>query len=352
LAEGKKGGQYFTPKAIVALIVEMLEPYSGRIYDPACGSGGFFVQSERFIEEHADQQKYNSEEQKRKISIFGQESNPTTWRLAAMNMAIRGVDFNFGKEPASSFTNDQHPDLRADFVMANPPFNVREWWDATLENDPRWKYGTPPEGNANYAWIQHMLYHLAPTGSMALILANTSMSSTTTSEAAIRKALVDSDVIECILALPGQLFTNTVIPVCVWFLTKNKKPKNNFRDRTERLLAIDAGGLGQIKDRVLRELSVDDVRKIIDAFLAWKRGIRYEDEPGFCKSISISDVAAKSYSLIPGLYVGMPISTIAELPLFHEMDKLSSDLGAQLSRAHDLEKSLIEQISRFGYTIF
>ena len=192
----------------------MLEPYSGRVYDPAMGSGGFFVQSERFIEEHGGKLG--------QLSVYGQESNPTTWRLAAMNMAIRGIDFNFGKEPANTFTNDQHPDLRADFVMANPPFNISEWWDAKLEGDPRWKYGTPPKGNANFAWLQHMLYHLAPNGSMALLLANGSMSSNSNGEGDIRQALVEADLVECMVALPGQLFTNTQIPACIWFLTKNK----------------------------------------------------------------------------------------------------------------------------------
>jgi len=232
LAEGKKGGQYFTPKSIVSLIVEMIEPYQGRVYDPAMGSGGFFVQSERFIEEHGGTIG--------DIMVFGQESNPTTWRLAAMNMAIRGIDFDFGKEPADTFTRDQHPDLRADFVMANPPFNIKEWWDGKLEGDARWnrseaelashakfyrnrgKYGTPPQGNANFAWVQHMLHHLAPNGSMALLLANGSMSSNSSGEGDIRRALIEADLVECMVALPGQLFTNTQIPACIWFLTKNK----------------------------------------------------------------------------------------------------------------------------------
>ncbi len=217
LAEGKKGGQYFTPKSIVSLIVEMLEPYQGRVYDPAMGSGGFFVQSEKFIEEHGG--KLGN------LSVYGQESNPTTWRLAAMNMAIRGIDFNFGKEPANSFTNDQHPDLRADYVMANPPFNISEWWDAKLEGDARWRYGTPPRGNANFAWIQHMLHHLAPHGSMALLLANGSMSSGSGGEGEIRRALIEADLVECMVALPGQLFTNTQIPACIWFLTKSKSAR-------------------------------------------------------------------------------------------------------------------------------
>ena len=285
IAEGKKGGQYFTPKAIVGLIVEMLEPYSGRVYDPACGSGGFFVSSERFIEEHGGKLG--------QLSVYGQESNPTTWRLAAMNMAIRGIDFNFGKQPANSFTNDQHPDLRADFVMANPPFNISEWWDAKLEGDPRWKYGTPPTGNANYAWIQHMLYHLSPTGSMAVILANTSMSSNTGGEGGIRKALIEADLVDCILALPSQLFTNTVIPVCIWLLTKNKRQRGTNRNRTGEILVIDAGDMGEIKDRVLRELSEEELKKIVGAFHNWKHGSSYQDEAGFCKSLRIEHIIEK-----------------------------------------------------------
>lgn len=213
LAEGKKGGQYYTPKTIVSLIVRMLRPFRGRVYDPAMGSGGFFVQSEEFVEEFGGKLG--------QISVYGQESNPTTWRLAAMNMAIRGIEFDFGEGPADSFTADQHPDLRADFVMANPPFNMKEWWNPKLENDPRWQFGTPLS-NANFAWVQHMLYHLAPIGSMALLLANGSMSSTAGGEGEIRKALVEHDLVECMLALPGQMFTNTQIPACVWFLTRTK----------------------------------------------------------------------------------------------------------------------------------
>ncbi|WP_419607051.1 type I restriction-modification system subunit M, partial [Thiolapillus sp.] len=244
LAEGKQGGQYYTPKSIVTLIVEMLAPYNGRVYDPAMGAGGFFVSNDKFIEAHADEKHYKAAEQKKHISVYGQESNPTTWKLAAMNMAIRGIDFNFGKKNADSFLDDQHPDLRADYVMANPPFNIKEWWHAKLEGDVRWKYGTPPKGNANFGWIQHMLYHLNDQGSMALLLANGSMSSNTNNEGEIRKSLIEADLVECMVALPGQLFTNTQIPACIWFLTKDKanglsldKKKTDRRGKT---LFIDA----------------------------------------------------------------------------------------------------------------
>ena len=221
MAEGKKGGQYYTPKSIVTVIVEILQPFQGRVYDPCCGSGGFFVQSEKFVEEHGGRIG--------QLSIYGQESNPTTWRLASMNMAIRGMDFDFGKEPANTFTRDQHPDLRADYIMANPPFNMKEWKDGVSDDDPRWKYGVPPVGNANFAWLQHMVHHLAPNGSLALLLANGSMSSNTSNEGEIRKALIEADLVECMVALPGQLFTNTQIPACIWFLTRTKAVRNGTR---------------------------------------------------------------------------------------------------------------------------
>ena len=275
LAEGKKGGQYFTPKSIVGLIVEMLQPYEGRVYDPAMGSGGFFVQSEKFIEERGG--KLGN------ISVYGQESNPTTWRLAAMNMAIRGIDFNFGSEPANTYSNDKHPDLRADYVMANPPFNMKEWNSGVKDDDPRWQYGIPPANNANFAWLQHMLYHLAPNGSMGLLLANGSMSSNTGGEGEIRKRLLEENQVECMVALPGQLFTNTQIPACIWFLTKNKKARNGCRDRSGEVLFIDARNLGYMKDRVLRDFTPDDIRKIADTFHNWKAGDGYEDVAGFCK---------------------------------------------------------------------
>ncbi len=368
LAEGKKGGQYYTPKAIVSLIVEMLQPFRGRVYDPAMGSGGFFVQSESFIEEH--QGKLGN------ISVYGQESNPTTWRLAAMNMAIRGIDFNFGKEPANSFTNDKHPDLRADYVMANPPFNMKEWWDAKLEGDPRWQYGTPPKNNANFAWLQHMLYHLAPNGSMALLLANGSMSSNTKNEGEIRKNLLKNDLVECMVALPGQLFTNTQIPACIWFLTKNKKARPDgtgvgaYRDRKGEVLFIDARHTGYMKDRVLRDFSPEDIEKITGTYLAWKmdygdvdvgKDVRaiidpnpdylYEDIPGFCKSATLEEIKQHDYVLTPGRYVGATAEEDDGEPFAEKMARLTAQLKEQFEQSDKLEKEIKKNLAGLGYEI-
>ncbi len=341
LAEGKQGGQYFTPKAIVTLIVEMLEPYSGRVYDPACGSGGFFVQSERFIEEHGGKLG--------QLSVYGQESNPTTWRLAAMNMAIRGIDYNFGKEPANSFTSDQHPDLRADFVMANPPFNISEWWDAKLEGDPRWKYGTPPQGNANFAWLQHMLHHLAPHGSLALLLANGSMSSNSGGEGDIRRKLVEADLVECMVALPGQLFTNTQIPACIWLLTKDKKARGKYRSRSGQTLFIDARKLGFMLDRVLRGFTAEDIAKIADTFRNWKRGKDYQDIAGFCKSATTTEIAGHGHVLTPGRYVGAEEIEDDGEPFEEKMSRLVAELKGQFDESAKLETAIQKNLKGLGY---
>jgi type I restriction enzyme M protein len=341
LAEGKKGGQYFTPKSIVSLIVQMLEPYQGRVYDPAMGSGGFFVQSEKFIERHGGKLG--------QLSVYGQESNPTTWRLAAMNMAIRGIDFNFGKEPANSFTNDQHPDLRADFVMANPPFNISDWWDGKLEGDVRWKYGTPPKGNANFAWLQHMLHHLSPTGSMALLLANGSMSSNSGGEGDIRKALIEADLVECMVALPGQLFTNTQIPACIWFLTKSKKKRGDYRDRSGETLFIDARKVGYMKDRVLRDFTEGDLQKIAGTFTAWKRGKDYADIAGFCKSATIKDIETHAHVLTPGRYVGAEDVIGDGEPFEDKMARLVAELNGQFAESAKLEAAIKVNLGGLGY---
>ena len=351
LAEGKKGGQYYTPKSIVTLIVEMLQPFKGRVYDPAMGSGGFFVQSEEFIAEHGGAVVKGKTGQ---ISVYGQESNPTTWKLAAMNMAIRGLDFNFGGQPGDTLQNDLHPDLRADYVMANPPFNMKEWWSAKLENDPRWLPGcTPPQGNANFAWLQHMLYHLAPTGSMALLLANGSMSSNTNNEGEIRKQLVERDFVECMVALPGQLFTNTQIPACIWFLTKDKANGFNLdkkkRDRRGQFLFIDARQLGYMKDRVLRDFTVDDIKKIADTFHAWQQGEGYENVPGFCYSAELQDIRKHEHVLTPGRYVGAEEQEEDGEAFADKMARLTAQLAEQFAESDRLEGEIKKNLTGLGY---
>ncbi|MBT5746815.1 MAG: type I restriction-modification system subunit M, partial [Gammaproteobacteria bacterium] len=323
LAEGKKGGQFYTPKSIVSLIVQMLEPFKGRVYDPAMGSGGFFVQSEHFINAHKGRIG--------DVSIYGQEYNHTTWQLAAMNMVIRGIDFNFGKEPANTYTNDQHLDLRADFVMANPPFNMKEWDAGVSSDDKRWAYGTPPSGNANFAWLQHMLYHLAPNGSMGLLLANGSMSSNTKNEGTIRKALIENDRVECMVALPGQLFTNTQIPACIWFLTKNKGERTSasgkkLRDRAGEVLFIDARNLGYMKDRVLRDFTPEDLNQVTETFHNWQTGENYEDVAGFVKSAQLEELQKHDYVLTPGRYVGAAAEEEDGEPFAEKMARLTGQL--------------------------
>ena len=361
LAEGKKGGQFYTPASIVTLIVEMIEPFEGRVYDPAMGSGGFFVQSEKFIERRANQKEIDPLTQKQRISIYGQEYNYTTWQLAAMNMAIRGLDYDFGKEPASTYTNDQHPDLRADFIMANPPFNMKEWNTGVDDNDPRWVYGTPPSGNANFAWMQHMLYHLAPDGSQALLLANGSMSSTTNNEGEIRAALVENDLVECMVALPGQLFTNTQIPACIWFLTKNKKARTDksgrkLRDRKGEVLFIDARNLGYMKDRVLRDFTQDDIQKVADLYHAWKtgeevNGVAYEDQAGFCKSATLEEIKKHDFVLTPGRYVGATEELDDGIPFGEKMSTLTAKLSEQFAESAMLEAVIKKNLAGLGYEL-
>lgn len=348
LAEGKKGGQFYTPKSIVSLIVQMLEPFKGRVYDPAMGSGGFFVQSEHFIDEHKGRIG--------DVSIYGQEYNHTTWQLAAMNMVIRGIDFNFGKEPANTFTNDQHPDLRADFVMANPPFNMKEWDTGVSEDDPRWSFGKPPSGNANYAWLQHMLWHLAPNGSLGLLLANGSMSSNTSGEGTIRQVLVEEDLVECMIALPGQLFTNTQIPACVWFLTRNKKKrtaasKRKLRARKGEVLFIDARNLGYMKDRVLRDFTQDDLNQVADAFHNWQMGQNYEDVAGFCASVKLEDIQKHDYILTPGRYVGAAEEDDDGEPFAEKMARLTAQLKTQFEESDRLEAEIRQNLEGLGYEV-
>ncbi|WP_438765361.1 type I restriction-modification system subunit M [Kushneria sp. TE3] len=357
LAEGKQGGQYYTPKSIVSLIVEMLEPYKGRVYDPAMGSGGFFVSSDKFIEEHAREHHYDPAEQKKHVSIYGQESNPTTWRLAAMNMAIRGIDFNFGKKNADSFLDDQHPDLRADFVMANPPFNIKDWWHESLAEDVRWQYGTPPKGNANFAWLQHMLHHLAPVGSMALLLANGSMSSNSGGEGEIRRRLVEEDLVECIVALPGQLFTNTQIPACIWFLTRDKAgglaPNGvEKRRRKGEVLFIDARQLGHMADRVLRVFDdKKDIAKIVGTFHNWQRTDAFEDVPGFCASADLAAIEKHDFVLTPGRYVGAAAQQEDDEPFADKMARLTAQLKDQFEESDRLEGEIKRNLGGLGYEI-
>lgn len=352
LAEGKKGGQYYTPKSIVTLIVEMLQPFKGRVYDPAMGSGGFFVQSEEFIEQHGGKVANGKTGQ---ISVYGQESNPTTWRLAAMNMAIRGIDFNFGGAPGDTLLNDLHPDLRADYVMANPPFNMKEWWSEKLAADPRWIAGTPPQGNANFAWLQHMLYHLAPAGSMALLLANGSMSSNTNNEGEIRKKLIEDDYVECMVALPGQLFTNTQIPACIWFLTRDKRNglalNQQKRDRRGQFLFIDARQLGYMKDRVLRDFTVEDIKKVADTYHTWQLGESYEDVPGFCYSATLEDIRKHEHVLTPGRYVGAEEQKEDGEVFADKMVRLTAQLAEQLAESAKLGGEIKKNLAGLGYTL-
>ncbi len=287
--EGKRGGEFYTPQSVVKILVEVLEPYKGRIYDPACGSGGMFVQSAKFITAHQGSRN--------DISVYGQESNPTTWKLCMMNLAIRGIEANFGRQNADSFTNDQHAMLKADYIMANPPFN-QEWQQAQVKNDARWKYGLPPAANANFAWLQHMIHHLSVNGSMGVILANGSMTSNAGGEGEIRKNIIEDDLVESMLALPAQLFSSTQIPVCIWFLSKNKKIKGET-------LFIDARNMGQMINRKQKELTDDDIQTIAQTIHNWQKGEGYVDKLGFCKSATLQEIKDSDYMLTPGRYVGI-----------------------------------------------
>src|SRR5271166_2135254 len=326
-AEGKKGGQFYTPRPVVRLLVEMLAPYKGRVFDPCCGSGGMFVQSMKFVEAHANGNG-NGGKARGQISIYGQESNHTTWRLAKMNLAIRGIDSNLGKEHADSFHRDLHVDLKADYVLANPPFNDSDWRGDLLKDDKRWVYGVPPAGNANFAWVQHFIHHLAPTGLAGFVLANGSMSSSQSGEGEIRKAIVEADLVDCMVALPGQLFYATQIPVCLWFLAR-KKNNGRFRDRHEETLFIDARKMGSMMDRVHRELTDPDVAKIAGTYHAWrgdKSAGEYADVPGFCKAAKLDDIRKHGHVLTPGRYVGAEAAEDDEEPFEEKMKRLTSTL--------------------------
>lgn len=342
-AEGKKGGQFYTPASVVKVLVEVLAPHSGKVYDPCCGSGGMFVQSEKFMESHGG--RFGD------ISIYGQESNPTTWRLVAMNLAIRGMDFNLGKEPADTFLRNQHPDLRANYVMANPPFNISDWWNASLEGDPRWQFGTPPAGNANYAWLQHIYYHLAPIGRAGVVLANGSMSSSQNSEGTIRKEMIEQDAVECMVALPAQLFFNTQIPACLWFLNKNKG------NRKGEILFIDARKLGRLENRVNRVFDDADIERIANTYHFWaktqdqKPKTEYQDIPGFCKSANLDEVRSHDYILTPGRYIGAELAEDDDEEFEKKMARLTVELSSQFSRSASLEMEIRKNLENLGYVI-
>jgi type I restriction enzyme M protein len=342
-AEGKKGGEFYTPSSVVRLLVEMIEPYRGRVYDPCCGSSGMFVQSEEFIRQHGGRL--------RDISIYGQESNPTTWRLAKMNLAIRGIEANLGPRHADTFSNDLHPDLKADFILANPPFNMSYWGGEQLAHDVRWKYGTPPANNANFAWVQHIIHHLAPDGVAGFVLANGSMSSNTSGEGEIRKSIVEADLVDCMVALPGQLFYGTQIPACLWFLARNKAD-GRLRDRRRETLFIDARQLGVLVDRTHRELTDEEIGRIARTYHAWRGEAdagEYANVPGFCKGATVESIAAYDFVLTPGRYVGAEEVDDGGKSFEEKMPQLLSALEEQFTEAAALERTIRENLRGLGY---
>ena len=375
-AEGKKGGEFYTPQSVVRVLVSMLAPYKGRIFDPCCGSGGMFVQSEKFVEAHGGRVD--------DIAVYGQESNPTTWKLAKMNLAIRGITSDLGKENADSFHKDLHPDLKADFILANPPFNMSDWGGERLREDKRWKYGAPPAGNANYAWVQHFIHHLAPNGTAGFVLANGSMSSNTSGEGEIRKAIIEADLVDCMVAMPGQLFFSTQIPVCLWFLTRDKGlgdkglgdkglgdkglgNKGLGRDRRGETLFIDARKMGTLIDRVHRDLTVEDIARIAETYHSWKfdggrgdpsgtmkatdssvGGRPYADVAGFCKSVPLKEIQEQGYVLTPGRYVGAAELEEDDEPFEQKMRRLTKEVEAQFEESAKLETAIRANLKRLG----
>lgn len=339
LNEGKKGGQFYTPESIVKLLVEMLEPYKGRVYDPCCGSGGMFVQSEKFIKSH--QGRLDD------ISIYGQESNQTTYRLCRMNLAIRGIDgSNIKWNTEGSFLNNAHKDLKADYIIANPPFNVSDWSGELLQDDARWQYGTPPKGNANFGWVQHFLYHLAPQGRAGFVLSNGSLSSNTGGEGNIRKRLVESDLVECVVMLPKALFFNTGIPACLWFLRRDKQKRNGD------VLFIDASELGYMVDRKNRAFAEEDVMTVADTYHNWLNSKKeYQDIKGFCKSAVISDIEKHKFVLTPGRYVGIPDEVDDGIPFEEKVNTLTTELKEQMKQAQQLDKEIKAQLAKVGITL-
>lgn len=334
--EGKNAGEFYTPSCIVRTIVEVLQPFEGRVYDPCCGSGGMFVQSAKFLTNH--QRALSG------ISIYGQEANSTTWKMAHMNVAIRGLEANLGASYADTFFDDQHPTLKADFIMANPPFNLSDWGADKLQNDKRWVYGVPPSGNANFAWMQHMIHHLSPVGRIGLVLANGALSSQTGGEGVIRQRIVEADLVEGIVALPSQLFYNTGIPVSLWFLSRNKQQKG-------RVLFVDARNMGQMVTRAVRELDEEkDIKKIADTFDAYREGT-LEDEAGFCAVKTLDDIAAQDYILTPGRYVGIAKQEDDGEPFAEKMQRLTAELSGLFSESHRLEEEIKKQLGSIGFKI-
>ena len=342
-SEGKRGGEYYTPRCVVRLLVEMLEPFKGRVYDPCCGSGGMFVQSAEFVAAHGGKRT--------DLSVFGQEFVATTWRLAKMNLALRGIDANLSDSPDDTFRNDRHRDERFDYILANPPFNVSDWGGERLREDPRWKYGTPPAGNANYAWVQHMIHHLKPSGTAGFVLANGSMTSNQSGEGEIRKNIVEADLVDCMVALPGQLFYTTQIPVCLWFLAKNKS-NGGKRDRRGEILFIDARNMGSMISRVQRELTTDDIARIATTYHAWRGepdAGEYADVPGFCKSATLDEVRTHGHVLTPGRYVGAAEVEADSEPFDDKMRRLVATLRDQQAEAAKLDAKIAVALQELGY---
>lgn len=341
-SEGKGGGEFYTPTSVVKTLVEMIEPYRGRIYDPACGSGGMFIQSEKFIEEHAGRID--------DLSIYGQELNATTWKLCKMNLAIRGLDGNIGPHQGDTFHDDLHKTLKADYVLANPPFNISDWGGNKLTDDIRWKYGVPPEGNANYAWLEHIVYHLAPSGVAGIVLANGALSSNTSNEGVIRKNLVDAKLVDAIVALPDKLFYSTGIPVSLWILNRNKIDNPKFRKRADEILFIDARNLGTMVDRRHRELSDEDVKKISDTYHNYRNiDGNYKDVQGFCKAAKLEEVREHEYVLTPGRYVGIEEQEDDGVPFEEKMEALTSELGELFEKSRSLEEKIRKNLGGIGY---
>src|SRR5271166_4989127 len=327
-SEGKRGGEFYTPRSVVRVLVEMLEPYKGRVYDPCCGSGGMFVQSEKFVESHGGRIG--------DIAIYGQESNYTTWRLAKMNLAVRGIDADIRWNNEGSFHKDELKDLRFDYILANPPFNISDWGGDRLREDARWTFGAPPVGNANYAWLQHILWHLAPNGTAGVVLANGSMSSAQSGEDVMRRAMVEADVVDCMVALPGQLFYSTQIPACLWFLARNKNPGGKLRDRRGEVLFVDARKLGTLVDRTSREFSDEHVAKIANAYHAWREGNGYEDAAGFSKAAKLEQIRGHNYVLTPGRYVGVAEAEADEAAFSERLAALRKKLDDQFDESRRL----------------